>query len=109
MLSLFWWAIFVVLGCLYSVGRTCLVCYLYYVGLSVFILVGYLYSGGLSVFWWAICILVGHLYSGGMPIVCHYFSCGQSTEIVDYIFQLCVHTLHSILQNVCFIELPCQP
>ena len=114
MLSLFWWAIFVVLGCLYSVSRTCLVCYLYYVGLSVFwwavfILVGYLYSGGLSVFWWAICILVGHLYSCGMPIVCHYFSCGQSTEIVDYIFQLCVHTLHSILQNVCFIELPCQP
>ena len=95
MLSLFWWAIFVVLGCLYSVGRTCLVCYLYYVGLSVF--------------WWAVFILVGYLYSGGMPIVCHYFSCGQSTEIVDYIFQLCVHTLHSILQNVCSIELPCQP
>ena len=82
---------------------------LYLLCWAICILVGCLYSGGLSVFWWAICILVGHLYSGGMPIVSHYFSCGQSTEIVDYIFQLCVHTLHSILQNVCFIELPCQP
>ena len=121
MLSLFWWAIFVVLGCLYSVGRTCLVCYLYYVGLSVFwwavfILVGYLYSGGLSVFWWAICILVGyHLYSGGMPIVCHYFSCGQSTEIGgltifgSILWAICPHFAQHILQNVCFIELPCQP
>ena len=108
-LSLLCWDVFILL----AVHVWCVI-FIMYVGLSVFwwaicILVGYLYSGGLSVFWWAICILVGHLYSGGMPIVCHYFSCGQSTEIVDYIFQLCVHTLHSILQNVCFIELPCQP
>ena len=119
---IFWCVIFILVGYLCCVGMS-LFCWLYMfgvlsllcwaicilVGCGLFILVGYLYSGGLSVFWWAICILVGHLYSGGMPIVCHYFSCGQSTEIIDYIFQLCVHTLHSILQNVCFIELPCQP
>ena len=49
------------------------------------------------------------MYFGGLPKGLSLFSCGQSTEIVDYIFQLSVHTLHSILQNVCFIELPCQP
>ena len=81
-LSLFWWAIFVVLGCLYSIGRT--------------FFVDYLYSGGPSVFWWA-------AYNLSL------LSCGQSNEILDYFFQLCVHTLHSILENVCFIELPCQP
>ena len=86
MLSLFWWAIFVVLGCLYSVGRTCLVCYLYYVGLSVFwwavfILVGYLYSGGLSVFWWAICILVGYLYSGGLSVFLDNMTCHRSFNV----------------------------
>ena len=54
------------------------------------------YFGRLSLFWW-------DAYSLSL------FSCGQSTEIVDYFCQLCVHTSHSILQNVCFIELPCQP
>ena len=81
-LKLFCWAVFVLVGCLYSGGP--------------YVLVDYLYSGGPSVFWWA-------AYNLSL------LSCGQFNEIVDYFFQLCVHTLHSILQNVCFIELPCQP
>ena len=39
-LSIFWWAIFVLVGCIY-------------------ILVGYLYFSGPSVFWWANFILLG--------------------------------------------------
>ena len=91
---------------LYSGGLNILGCYLYSGGLSllcwaVFIPLAvhfwcYLYSGGPSVFWWA-------AYNLSL------FSCRQSTKIVDYFFQFCVHNLHSILQNVCFIELPCQP
>ena len=51
-------------------------------------MVGYRYSGGQpSVFRWAVCILVGYLnyddnviYSAELSL----FSCGLSTEIVDY-------------------------
>ena len=39
-LSIFWWAIFILAGCIY-------------------ILVGYLYFSGPSVFWWANFILLG--------------------------------------------------
>ena len=31
-------------------------------------LVGYLYSGGSSVFWWAVCILVGYLDFVGVSL-----------------------------------------
>ena len=80
-----------------------LVGYLYSVGL--YILVGYLYFSGPSVFWWANFILLGCF----IWLICIY-SDELSTEIVFVTgYKLCVHTLHSIFQYVCFIDLPCQP
>ena len=85
-----------ILGCYLYSGVLSLLCWAVFIPLAVHFWC-YLYSGGPSVFWWA-------AYNLSL------LSCGQSNEIVDYFFfQLCVHTLHSILQNVCFIELPCQP
>ena len=55
-LSIFWWAIFILVS---------LICWW-----VIFILVGYLYSGGLYIFWWVILSLVGHLYSGGLILFC---------------------------------------
>ena len=43
-LSLFWWAV-------------------YFGGLSLYILVGHLYSGGLSLFCWSVFILMACLYT----------------------------------------------
>ena len=87
-------------GYLYSGGLDILVCYLYSgylccVGLSLFCWL-YMFDV-LSLLCWAICILVGCLYSGGPSVFwwaaysLSLYSCGQSTEIVDYIFQLCPH------------------
>ena len=72
---------------------------------GLYILVGYLYFSGPSVFWWANFILLGCL----IELICLY-SAELSTEIVFVTgYKLWVHTLLSFLQYVCFIELPCQP
>ena len=76
---------------------------------------GYLCSGGLYIYFGGLSFIsVGHLYSGGLILFCwavlFIYSAEPSTDIVFVSgYKLCVHTLHSILQDVCFIELPCQP
>ena len=55
---------------------------------------------------------MGHQYSGGLfyLVDMFFYSAELSTEIVFMTgYKLYVHTLHSILQYICFIVLPCQP
>ena len=96
-LSIFWWAIFILVDLICWWVIFILVGYLCSVGL--YILVGFLYFTGPSVFWWANLILLGIF----IQLTCLY-SAELSTKIVFVTgYKMCVHTLHSILQYVCFI------
>ena len=58
-LSIFWWAIFILVDLICWWIIFILVGYLYSGGLYIYILVGYLRFSGPSVFWWANFILLG--------------------------------------------------